>query len=146
MRVSYRVTSGLVIATYLLLIFSEYLFHPSRPVHDPVAPVKAGAIQFDPCGMWISQMPMTVIIPGLFFSVSMPILLVQGMRNRSVSRWLAVASLISLGPVVNDQLWMVQHCYSTLGVVGFWVCNAAVALMCLHQIVQRPLKNISSTE
>lgn len=135
-RVSYRVTSALVVGTYALLIASNLLFAWLRP---PVAPpvVGAGAFQFDPCAMW-DQMPATELVSNMAWFGSFTVVLVQGLRNRSAPRWLAVLCLVVLGPTINYQLWNVKHCLTTFNTVGFWVCTCEVALMCLHQIVQRP--------
>ena len=136
MRFSYRITSAFVIAAYVIFAASGLLFNP-RPTTANETPVEADVVRVDPCMMW-EQIPATVRISTLFCFGSVVVLLTQGVRNRSVPRWLAIACLMTLIPMANHELWRVQQCYTKLGKVGFWVCLLAIVLMCFHQSFQRP--------
>lgn len=138
MKVSYRVTSSVFVISYVLVIASQLLVNGLRG-HESATVDEVGVAQFDPCTMW-EQMPATVVLSSIVWFVSFVILLVQGLRNRSAPRWLAITCLVALGPTVNHNLsWRLQHCYTKVGRVGFWICVSAVGLMCLHQILQRPV-------
>lgn len=136
MRFSYRMTSALFIAAYVIFVASGLLFNPSlKPAIQTNLDVNV--FQLDLCTMW-EQVPAALRISTLLCFGSLLVLLIQGMRNRSVPRWLAIACLITLIPTVNHELWRVQQCYTTLSKVGFWVCISATVLMCFHQMFQRP--------
>jgi hypothetical protein len=136
MRISYRVTSALVVITYLLAFGIEQIAATSRAA-QPIVAAEPGVERFDPCMMW-EQIPAAVRISTLVWFTLLAILLVQGFRNRAVSRWLAIASLIALVPTIHHWLWRVQQCYTKLGAVDFWVCIGTVCLMCLHHLFQHP--------
>jgi len=138
MRLSYRTTTALALTTFVLLLSGESLFNPSR-VPVPEAAAEVGVVRSDPCMMW-EQIPATVRLSAFVWFGSFLVLLVQGLRNRPVPRWLAIVCLIALVPSVNHELWRVQRCYTTLNAVAFWIWISAVAVMCLHQVVQRPLR------
>ena len=137
MRISYRVTSMLVVVTYLLVSTIEWV------AESPHAASPTVASEFDPCLMLWEQVPATVRISTLVWFTSFLILLVQGFRNRAVPRWLAIACLIALVPTFHHQLWRVQQCYTKLGAVDLWICIGTVCLMCLHQTFQRRLRVVA---
>ena len=135
MTISYRVTSVIVVVTYLLLALMEQVV---GPVPTRLARASESGVEtFNPCMMW-EQIPVTVRIATIVWFPSFLVLLVQGFRNRAVPRWVAAACLITIIPVINHQLWRVQRCYTKLAAVDFWICVGTVCLMCLHQLFQRP--------
>ena len=73
-RISYRVTSVIVVVTYLLLLLSlmEQVAGSSRP-----ASPKTRASEFDPCIMMWEQIPFTVRIATLVWFPSFLVLLVH---------------------------------------------------------------------
>jgi hypothetical protein len=105
MRISYRVTSALVVITYLLAFGIEQIAATSRAAQPIVAA--------EPGVMW-EQIPAAVRISTLVWFTLLAILLVQGFRNRAVSRWLPIPSLIALVPTIHHWLWRVQQCYTKL--------------------------------
>jgi uncharacterized membrane protein YhaH (DUF805 family) len=135
MRISYRVVSAVVLATFLSLYVIGLLFDkalvPAAKVAEP------GVVQFNVCNMW-EQIPATVRLSTIVSFVTTLILLVQGLRNRSVPRWLAALCLVAPFPSINHEYWQRQECYTKFGATLFWICVFAVGLMCLHQIFQRP--------
>jgi hypothetical protein len=136
MRMSYRVSSMIVVVTYLLLALMEQVVGSSQPA-SPTRASESGVETFNPCMMW-EQIPVTVRVATIVWFPSFLVLLVQGFRNRAVPRWVAAACLITIIPVINHQLWRVQQCYTKLAAVDFWICVGTVYLMCLHQLFQRP--------
>jgi hypothetical protein len=144
MRISYRVTSSLVILTYLLVSGIEWVARQSDAA-APTVVTAPGVETFDPCMMW-EQIPQTVRLSTIIWFVSFLILIVQGFRNRAVPRWLAITCLVCIVPTVNHWSWRVQRCYTTLGAVDFWICIGSVCLMCLHQIFQRPRRIVAQLE
>ena len=88
MRFSYRITSAFVIAAHVIFAASGLLFNPP-PVTSNQTPVEADLVRFDPCMMW-EQIPATVRISSLLCFGSVVVLLAQGIRNRSVPRWVAI--------------------------------------------------------
>ena len=135
MSISYRITSAFVAITYAIVVASESLSTSSR-VPAIRESVESGVVRFDPCQMW-DQIPATVRASTIAFLGSFLVLFVQGLRNRSAPRWLAIACLVALVPMVNYQLWTVQRCYTKVEALGFWMCISALVLMCLHQIFGR---------
>jgi hypothetical protein len=78
-------------------------------------------------------------LSALVWIVTFFILIVQGLRNRAVSRITALVSLVAFGITLYHELWRVRHCYSTFGIASFCLCTSAVALMCLHHFLHRPV-------
>jgi hypothetical protein len=136
MRISYRAVSSLVVTALVLISAIGFLFDKS-PVSVPTTVSGTGIVQFDPC-MMLDQIPASVRLDTFVWCGSFLALLVQGMRNRSAPRWLALVCLVALGPIVSQEYWRLQHCYTKLGTGIFWIWISAVSLMCLHQILQRP--------
>jgi hypothetical protein len=128
--ISYRWTSGAVLFWFALQIAVGMLFPNS--LRKP-----ASEVTWDPCSMW-SQMPLTEKLPNEVWFVTFAILLVQGLRNRPVPWALALVSLIALGFVIRNLWWWESRCDSPQGIVSSGVWFATVAVMCLHQMLQRP--------
>jgi len=94
------------------------------------------ATGWDTCSMW-EQLPQLVRI-GSLACLGLPVVFVQGLRNRAAALWLAIAALIGFAIAAHRWLWRVQTCYSMAGKNGFSIECGAVCLMCLHHIIQRP--------
>jgi uncharacterized membrane protein YhaH (DUF805 family) len=135
MRASYRTVSSIVATIFVLVFAIEFLFDkalvPAKTVAEP------GVVQFNVCTMW-EQIPATVRLSTIVSFVTTFVLLVQGLRNRSVPRWLAALCLVAPFPSINHDYWQRQECYTKFSATLFWICIFAVAVMCLHQIFQRP--------
>ncbi len=138
MRASYRVVSSIVATTFVLVFAIELLFDNSH-VPRPASVSEIGAFQIDPCTMW-EQIPATVRLSTIVSFVTAVILLVQGLRNRSVPRWLATLCLVAPVPTINHEYWQRQECYTKFTATLLWICFFAAAVMCLHPIFQRPPK------
>jgi len=133
-KISYRTSSVAVI----LVIAGSFAVPESLMVRPRISAgsVNEGVITFDPCSMW-EQIGWTIRLAALiWFGTFLP-LFVQGLRNRTLPRFLAVVCLIAFGWSLRNQLWRVQHCQSNFGVGVYAVWVATVALMCLHHVLQR---------
>lgn len=126
MRVSYRWSSGLAVGLFAL---GEFVLTGRR-----LPPPTGG---WDPCSL-IAQQPILVRLSSLTCVITVPIVLIQGLRNRRAWPWAAAAGLVSLWPLATASLWRLRHCYTPLSEVGFWTCYAGIGLMCLHHVIQRP--------
>lgn len=134
MRISYRAVSSVVVSILVLLLTMEFLLDKLRVPATTVG--ETGIVQFDTCVMW-EQIPASVRLSTFVWCGSFLVLLIQGLRNRSAPWWLAVMCLVALGSMLSHDYWRLQHCYTKLGIAGFWIWTSAVSLMCLHQILQR---------
>lgn len=134
MRISYRITSGAALGVLALHLAARHLLPPP----DLTTVSSAGAPGWDPCSVW-EQMPALMQVLALVFLVSFVVLTVQGLRNHAVPRWLAIAGLAGLVPIVDHKLWLI-HCSNKVSVVTFFIWLLAFALVCLHQILQRPAR------
>ncbi len=132
MRVPYRVTSSLVIAGLVLLILSSYLPPPKED--SPSLP--DGTVQWDPCNLWVTYTAMHSLQVLISFAA---ILLfgVQGMRNRTGPRWLAIAGLLAFIPVVEDTWWTASaRCDGNPHPIALLIWYGCLALMLLHHALQ----------
>jgi hypothetical protein len=84
------------------------------------------------------QMPQSVRLATLALFLTAPVFLINGFRNASAPRWLAIAGLIALPITVNHRLWWVLSCYGPQARVWYFVEAGVIAIMFLHHIVQRP--------
>jgi hypothetical protein len=128
-KISYRWSTGAALLSIAMSILTGIFFHRS-----PESTV-ASTVGWDPCMMW-EQMAVTVRLSALLCFGSFLVLIVQGLRNRSVPRLLSVVGLISFGVVTQHALWREMRCDTQPGQVAFFIWIAAAVLMCLHQIVQ----------
>ena len=137
MRISYRVSSIAV----LLVVVGMFLLPESLMIR-PRAPAKAvveGAVGFDLCTAW-GQSGWLIRLSVLVWIGTFLYLFVEGIRNRTVPRAVAIVSFVAFGLSLHNRLWRVQHCESILGIVAFSVWIMAVGLMCVHHIIQRPVR------
>ena len=136
MRISYRVSSVAVLLVFvgMFLLPESLLVRPRAPAKDVVE----GTVGIGPCTTW-EQISGFIRLSALVWLATFLSLFVQGLRNRTVPRMVAIVSLIAfcLGPL--DQLGRIQYCEADLGIFIFWVWIAAVALICVHHIIQRPV-------
>jgi hypothetical protein len=137
MRISYRVSSIAV-----LLVFGGMFLLPESSMVRPRAHTRSlvdGSASFDPCFMleesgWLIRLSVLIWIGTFLY------LFVQGFRNRTVPRLVAITSLVAFGLSLHNRFWTVQHCDSNLGIVVFWVWIMAMGLLCVHHIIQRPAR------
>jgi hypothetical protein len=94
--------------------------------------------------MW-EQIPQTFQVASLVLFAATLAFLIQGFRNRSAPRLLAVAGLIALPIAVQHRLWRILACYGQPARVWYFVEVGAVAMMFLHHIIQRPLSRQPQT-
>jgi len=127
-RISYRWSSG----TAVLAIAMLSVIPP-----NPTEVFSGSGIHWDPCSMW-EQMPQSARLATLVLFSAALAFLVQGFRNRSAPRWLAVAGLIALPIAVQHRMWWIVSCYGPQARVWYSAAAGAVGLMFLHHIIQRP--------
>ena len=125
LRISYRVTSWMVVAVYLMSIVVGAELGLSGPIF--------------PC-QYVSWQ--TNLATLLFFTSAVTIL-VQGFRNRAAAVLLPIACLLTAWP--NIQRELAQQCLTPGGRVGFRAIMASICLMCLHHLIQRPSKEQASS-
>src|SRR5262249_60902489 len=105
MRVSYRMTSGAVLSVYIAgIIYGIFFSQKSRPTETAAAD---GTVAFDRCGMMWEQMSPTKQLAALVCGPSILGLFIQGLRNRPVPRWVAVAGLTSLAVTLWYDKWRI---------------------------------------
>ena len=138
MRISYRVSS----IALVLVVIGMFLL-PNSILVRPIAPTRTlvdGMVSFDPCfttweeSGWLIRLSVLVWIGTFLY------LFVQGLRNRTVPRAVAIVSFLAFVLSLHNRLWRVQNCGSGLGIVVFWVWIMAVVLMCVQHIIQRPVR------
>lgn len=128
MVLSYRVTAVGVVAAYAGLILVSNL-----PAEGPFKG-NHGDIAFNPCMMW-EQLSATFRISSLSGAATLLVLVVQGLRNRSVSGWIAAVCLLAQVMLLQHELWRMQHCYSTRDVMAYVVLKSFILVMCIHQMI-----------
>jgi hypothetical protein len=136
-KISYRVTSIAIV-----LVVVGMIVVPGSMTMRPPAPTRAsgdGVVSFDPCLMW-EQLGWLIRLSALVWIGTFLPLFVQGLRNRTMPRVVAVVSLIAFGLSLHNQVWRVQHCGSNVGIGLFAVWVVAVGMMCLHHVFQRPVR------
>jgi hypothetical protein len=136
MKINYRTTAILVLLVLLAAILTPGSLTMRRPVLTSIT--ADGSVHVDLCDM-VEQIAWKYRLSALVWIVTFFILIVQGLRNRAVSRITALVSLVAFGITLYHELWRVRHCYSTFGIASFCLCTSAVALMCLHHFLHRPV-------
>jgi hypothetical protein len=137
MRISYRVTSIAVV----LVVVGMFIAPESLMVRPP-APTRAlgeGIISFDPCSMW-EQIGWLIRLAALVWIVTFLPLFLRGLWNRTLPRMVAAISLIAFGLSLRNQVWQVEHCESNVGIGMFAAWVIAVGLLCIHHVLQRPVR------
>jgi len=79
------------------------------------------------------QMPPMKKVAGLLCIGSFLILLLQGLRNRRVPRWLTVVGLVSQVAITWYNRWEIENCWTPSSFVSL----GAIVLMYVHQLLPR---------
>ena len=103
--------------------------HTLRPTETAATD---GTVSFDLCNMW-EQMSAMKQLGALLCGASFMVLLVQGLRNRPVRRWVTVVGLVSLGVTLWYDRWRIENCWTPIS----FVVLAAIVLMYVHQLLSR---------
>ncbi len=125
MKVPYRLTSGAALGAVALAIVSSFL---------PRATGTVGSVLCSTMDDQFDTMPKLVLLVwlGAYF-----VFAVQGLRNRSGPRWLAIAGVLALFlPIATDWWRISAGCYGTAGVAVRFLVAGIVSLMFLHHAVQ----------
>jgi hypothetical protein len=140
MKVSYRASAGAVVVVLVLLAATRSLsVEWAQPA--PVSTIDgASVIAFNPC--WPLHLTPLAKVAVVVWLGSFVILMTQGLRNRSVPRWLSITSVIAFAFLVyREVVWrQATECYTRLFALRGSLFVLAVGLMCLHQILQRPIQ------
>ena len=89
--------------------------------------------------MW-EQIGWLIRLSALVWMITFFPLLLRGLWNRSLPRVVAAISLIAFGLSLHNKVSLVEHCYSTAGVGVFAAWVMAVGLLCIHHVLQRPIR------
>jgi hypothetical protein len=132
MWISYRVASvaGVVVCVGTFAVPESSTVRRGIPiVHNA-----DGTIPFHPCFMW-EQISWTIRLATLVWLVTFVLLLVQGLRNRTLPRAVAVVSLTAFFLTLQDQPFRALHYRSNFGIAVFTTWVLAVALLSfLHAV------------
>lgn len=131
MRISYRLTSSAVLIVYVVGIIYAILFSQTSRLTETAA--ADGSVTFDRCGVMWEQMSPMKKLTALICGISFLVLLVQGLRNRPVRRWVTVVGLFSLGVTLWYDRWRIENCWIPFS----FVAMAAIVLMYVHQLLPR---------
>ena len=140
MRVNYRASAGAVIVVFLILVATRSLFNNAGQPAAVALVNGASAVQFCADRWDLSMLGQSAV--AVWF-VTFPILMTQGLRNRSVPRWLSIPSLIAFTFLMYGELVMklASDCpYTRSSIFRASILVLAVCVMCLHQIFQRPIR------
>ena len=122
MRISYRLTSSLIIVFWILSIV--YTAFQGRGGPQPIG--QDGTATFDLCGMWeqvspIKQLAVLIAAPSLLA------VFVQGLRNRAAPRWVILVALVGLTVSLVYDSWGIENCWT----VWSFIELGAVLIMCI---------------
>jgi len=134
MKVSHRTVGIAVLIVVLAAIVTPGSWLARPPIPTTIS--ADGAVGFDVCNAW-EQIGVIYRLSALAWVATFIRLIVQSLRNRTVSRTTALVCLASFGIMEYHELWRIQHCYSTFGLGWFGVWVSTVALLCLHHVFQR---------
>jgi len=90
----------------------------------------------DDCSLVTRSAPDFVGLAMLLGMIALPVLCIQGLRDRPAPRWLAVAGCLGLGVFAADYMGSLSWCYTTIGSAEFCVCYLGLVAMCLHHTFQ----------
>lgn len=133
MKTSYRVSSGAVLLVLVVLIANKLLFHEQISALGDTAVI---SLHSDYRGHLVPVVAFSILVwLGSFF-----ILMMQGLRNRTVPRSVATVSLVAFAAWIIPLLRRVilAHSYTPSGIALLFIWVLAVVLMCVHQIVRGP--------
>lgn len=131
-RIVDKITSVAALVGFTFSLATDLRLISSPPRTTPPT-VEVG---WDPCMMW-EQIPFIVKLAILYWLGLLLTLIVQGFRDRSAPRLLAIAGLIAQGIAVKHDLWFVTSCYTGIRVVGFWGWVFTSALLFLYHTLRR---------
>jgi hypothetical protein len=124
-------TSSAVLIVYVVgIIYGIFFSQTSRPTKTAAAD---GTVAFDLCGVMWEQMSPMKQLAALGSAISFLVLLVQGLRNRLVQRWVTVVGLVSLGMILWYERWRIENCWTTFSFVAL----GTIVLMYVHQLLPR---------
>jgi hypothetical protein len=125
MKIPYRLTSSAALGALALSIAESFV---------PRAPRAAG---FELCGLIDDQWETMPKLVALVCLGAYVVFTVQGLRNRSGPRWLAIAGVPALVLALVEQSERVRSgCYTKAGLVWFLILLSAAMIMFLHHAVQ----------
>jgi hypothetical protein len=133
-----RLTSTAILVSFIAAVTVDSGFLPSRPDAISSSGV-SGELEIDFCGAW-EQMPAVERGSALVWLPSFVVLIVQGLRNRAVPRWLASVGLICFFVMLRYQWWNLQHCHSGPSIALSLVWAVCFIAICLQEIVSRPAR------
>jgi hypothetical protein len=90
-----------------------------------------GSVTFDLCDFMWEQMGIGKRVAALVCGFAFLVVIIQGLRNRAASRWIASAGVVSTGILLADDFWRIQNCGTALSFVG----PALVILMYVHHLL-----------
>ena len=124
MKIPYRLTSSAALGALALSIVASFL---------PRAPRAAG---FDLCSTLDDQFETMPKLVALVWLGAYVVFTVQGLRNRSGPRWLAIAGVPALFLSIESHWWRTSNCSSSGSVAILFLWAGIVSLMFLHHAVQ----------
>ncbi len=74
-------------------------------------------------------------VVALIYCFAFIVVIIQGLRNRAASRWIATAGVVSTCILLADELWRSQNCWSGLSFLG----AALIILMYAHHLLPHSL-------
>jgi hypothetical protein len=132
MKISYRLSTGVMLATFAAGIAADVLF----PHQLPSQRQGVAGLSWGPCAMWEPVSGVAQLSVVLFF-LGVVTLSVAGILNRPLPRWLPILCLANFAVYLRYSFWYWQYCASprnrAIGTIWF----GTVVLMCLHQFFQR---------
>ena len=97
MRISYRIGTGAALLSFAVSLAIGMLSH------KPPQRVTSLTIAWDPCTMMRGQISAAVRVSALLWLGSFLVLIVQGLRNRSVPRWVTAGCTSDLRDGITRQ-------------------------------------------
>lgn len=139
MRIPYRFTSAIAATACFALILADLLPKPPQLAPAPKVTVTSpNAISFNPCMMWPQIGPVERLV-GAILMGAFVLFVVQGFRNRSPRRWIALAGVAGLPIFISYNGWWIRAvCFGRihLWTLGAW--SLTTMAMFLHHAIVRP--------
>jgi hypothetical protein len=125
----YRITSSFfLVGLALMVVSAAFLGSPQVAV-----PEQSGEVSWDPCQMIVEYGPMHNLMSLVSFG-ALVVLTVQGLRNRPAHRWLAIAGVLGLILVLQDNEQL--GCYTRPRRILASVWLGSIALLFLIHVFQ----------
>src|SRR5690242_20633109 len=112
MRFGYRITSIAVLLVIAMTLSVPRSVVVRTPMDATVS--SAGDVYFDPCSMW-EQIAVSVRIATLAWVATFLALLIQGLRNRTLPRFVPLIGVAGFVWSIRGQWWELSHCESNTG-------------------------------